>query len=466
MAGSSRRGVRELLAVYGGGSAAATDTDRRDFGASVDAFLPGYSTHPGWYDEIERYFFPELPRRTPDVRAALTELADESNNDVRLAQPEKARLLLALAIITRLGRLDPQCALPKLATADSDLAIESLAAVGPGSLDPGQRRDNARAFYNETFAPGVPERFVTKDAFDELRRTALTGGAIGGETAATPVCDAAVVTVGGVPAVVVDSAFTDDTVTLTNLKKIVNPYNWNENYPAFFARMDRCPEMICPDGWRRVLESVDFFDGVRIRTPLKYLPITENPGFAMLEYDLDMSNFDSGDRRVLVDRGYINMFASNPAHDPDQPGVRVQTRKVVHIDGMSPFAQQRLVCITGYGTASSDFLLGPAGAPPADAEPFDFPPDQAAADRTDIDDHPVALHRHGVPAAVQTFNDTLMDLTAAYGDLAQKWWTTGVSASEVAEFGGRVGRRLAAAPLAYLDAMNRPRYHNRGGPRE
>ena len=342
-------------------SAAATDTDRRDFGASVDAFLPGYSTHPGWYDEIERYFFPELPRRTPDVRAALTELADESNNDVRLAQPEKARLLLALAIITRLGRLDPQCALPKLATADSDLAIESLAAVGPGSLDPGQRRDNARAFYNETFAPGVPERFVTKDAFDELRRTALTGGAIGGETAATPVCDAAVVTVGGVPAVVVDSAFTDDTVTLTNLKKIVNPYNWNENYPAFFARMDRCPEMICPDGWRRVLESVDFFDGVRIRTPLKYLPITENPGFAMLEYDLDMSNFDSGDRRVLVDRGYINMFASNPAHDPDQPGVRVQTRKVVHIDGMSPFAQQRLVCITGYGTASSDFLLGPAG---------------------------------------------------------------------------------------------------------
>lgn len=459
-----RQGVRELLGIYGAVDAAVGCSDRNEFRSAVDNFLPGYSTHCGWHTEIEHALF-EDPRDQTDIEDCLTRIVEFDTDDKRLPQPQKARLLFALATITRLNQIDPGCPLPELTDGDHrDLTVRALAAAGPDSREHGARIDIANAQLDD-LTEGVRRNFFGRSAFTALRKVALDKSVIGEQTALAPICDSAVVTVNGLDSVVVDSTLQSDRVSLTNLKAIVNPYNWNENYPQFFVAMDKYPgNEICPDGWRRVLESVDFFDGVKITTPLKYLPIAETPVSAMLEYDLDMSKFDAGDRRVLVDRGYINMTATNQAGDPNQNGVRVQTRKVVHITGISPFAQQRLVCITGYGTASSDFLLGPAQTPSSTAHPFEYPVSEDAADQADVDDPPVALHRHAVPAAVQVWNDTLMDVTGHYADLAQKWWTTGVSASDLAEFGGRVGSRLAAAPLTYLNSINRPRYRDSGGP--
>jgi hypothetical protein len=453
----SRNGVRELLEVYGAVDIAIKDSDRKEFGVAVDQFLPQYSTHAGWHEELDRFMFPDEPRRTPDVAEALAKIATFDQTDDRLAQPQKARLLFALATIARLNRLVPESPLPKLTTELKDPTIEALAAIGPGSFELAKRRDIASSCF-EDFATAVPERFVARNTFTELRQLALGKEMIGAETASAPLCEAAITKVDGFDSVLVDTSFESPTITLNNLKKVVNPYNWNENYPEFFVSMTNDGEAFTSDGWRRVLESVQFFQGFGLQTPLKFLPSEHGPGVAMLDYDLDMSRFESGDGKVRVDRGYINMSSIGA---PDEPGVRVQTRKVVHIEGISPFAQQRLVCITGYGTASSDFLLGRAENPAKTAEEFHFPTRKGPIDESLIDDTPISLPRHAVPTAVQIWTDAMVSVTGEYADLAEKWWGGSLSVSDIADFGSRVGGRMASTPLTFLDAMNRSRYRSR-----
>ena len=55
-----------------------------------------------------------------------------------------------------------------------------------------------------------------------------------------------------------------------------------------------------------------------------------------------------GDGRVLVDKGYINMECTSTGLNPYGPGVRVRTRKVAHVKGLSPYAQAKFLCICGY----------------------------------------------------------------------------------------------------------------------
>lgn len=460
---ANRYGVRELLEIFGAIDVAIEHSDRKDFTSAVDQFLPQYSKHAGWYAELDRFLFPHDPRPEPNVSEALSKIvaydtitAKDESDRRRLTQPQKARLLYILSTIARLNSMVPDSTLPKLTTDHKDLTIEALAAVGPTTYDRNTRLDTAKARFDD-FARGVPEHFTGRGEFHKLRKIALMGNMVGEQTALAPLCQAAITTVNGFDSVVVDTSFESPKVSLNNLKRVVNPYNWNENYPEFFLSMTNDGDVICPDGWRRVLETVQFFEGFELNTPLKYLPFVQDAGTARLEYDLDTSRFHAGDGRVRVDRGYINMIATE---DPDKPGVRVRTRKVVHIEGISPFAQQRLVCITGYGTASSDFLLGRADPPPDSAEDFDFPVDDEQANKRPTDDTPVSLARHAVPTAVQVWADTLVDVSGQYADLAEKWWGGNLVASDIAEFGSRVGSRLAATPLTFLDAVNRSRYRS------
>lgn len=461
---ASRFGVRELLEIFGAVDNAIKDSNRKDFASAVDHFLPQYSTHSGWYRELDQFLFPDDPHPDPDVTNALSKIveydtvtAKDGTDQRRLTQPQKARLLFILSTIARLNSVVPDGGLPKLTTEHKDLTIKALAAVGPSSFTRDTRLGIAKDRFDD-FANGIPEHFTGRGDFQDLRQIALMGKMIGEQTAYAPICRAAIAKVDGFESVIVDTSFESKTVTLNNLKRVVNPYNWNANYPEFFLSMTNEGDAICPDGWRRVLETVRFFEGFELNTPLKYLPFVQDAGTARLDYDLDTSRFHSGDGRVRVDRGYINMTATE---DPDEAGVRVHTRKVVHIEGISPFAQQRLVCITGYGTASSDFLLGRADPPPDASENFDYPIDEYEADRTPIDDTPISLGRHAVPTAVQVWADTLVDVSGQYADLAEKWWGGNLVAADIAAFGSRVGSRLAAAPLTFLDAVNRSRYRGK-----
>ena len=40
--------------------------------------------------------------------------------------------------------------------------------------------------------------------------------------------------VDGLQCAVIDTNLRSDDISLNDLKAIVNPFNWNENYPAFF----------------------------------------------------------------------------------------------------------------------------------------------------------------------------------------------------------------------------------------
>ena len=149
-------------------------------------------------------------------------------------------------------------------------------------------------------------------------------------------------------------------MSLEDLKRIVNPYNWSTTTIPSSSSRWRCSQQprLLNDGWRRVREKVRVVEGFTLLTPLKYFPYEDpkRPFEAILEYDLDKSAINTGDGKVTVDRGYIRMESKDPAH-PAAQGVRVATRKIVHITGIPPWVQAQLVCSCGYGTSSADFLL-------------------------------------------------------------------------------------------------------------
>jgi hypothetical protein len=217
------------------------------------------------------------------------------------------------------------------------------------------------------------------------------------------------------------------------------------------------------DRWRRVLETVGFkgLGGYEITTALKYYPDpTVSECEARLDYDLDDPTPGPGDGQVLVDRGYINMRVTNPQRDPTKGGVRVRTRKVIHISGLSPFAQQRLVCLTGYGTASSEFLFGPASdlsKAKEDPVPFDYykqdkqPQAEPESDASEPSTHVVAT-------AVNLWTDAVEGMASDYFDMAEKWMAGGLRLSDVTEFSQKVTGRLVSSPLEFLEKVNQPRY--------
>jgi hypothetical protein len=151
------------------------------------------------------------------------------------------------------------------------------------------------------------------------------------------------------------------------------------------------------------------------------------------------------------------MVVTNAARDPDQGGVRVRTRKVVHIAGIRPFAQERLVCITGYGTASADFLFGKAAPPSEAAKMFEYAVSEAQAEAAQSATAALTPARHAVPAAVKMWTDTLGDVTGDYVDLAEKWWNGALTMGDITNFSKRLTGRLANTPMDFLQAMNKPR---------
>ena len=241
------------------------------------------------------------------------------------------------------------------------------------------------------------------------------------------------------------------------MKAIVNPYNWNENYPAFFLKMAPFRDPFRRDGWRRVLETVGFgeLDSLDITTALKYFP-TDGRLVARLDYDLDDPTPGPGDGQVLVDRGYINMRTTKA--DPDLPGVQVRTRKVIHISGLSPYAQTRWVCLTGYGTASSEFLFGPAQKPPTETEqPFHYyKHDQRPEEDPEASDSEASTHV--VATAVYLWTDAVQEMTSDYFDMAEKWMAGGLRLSDVTDFSQKVTGRLVSSPLEFLERVSQPRY--------
>ncbi|MDT7796484.1 MAG: hypothetical protein QOD59_5925 [Mycobacterium sp.] len=458
--------LRDLLEVYGVLDEAAAQSGNSSVAAALDGFLPKASANAGWYREVENFFFREKAKRTPNLGEACARLgeraeqADQQQGARGLTAPQKQRLFYGLSAAARIHQVAPT---PMLASSDSELKaalVPALAAVGPKGKTYKERRDHVEASFDDYYQT-VQSRLTGRADYDSFREVAASSEMVDPATLNVPLCKAALVTVDGLRCAVIDTELSSDTVSLNQLKAIVNPFNWNENYPDFFIRMAPFQDPFRRDRWRRVLETVGFrgLGGYEITTALKYYP-TFGECEARLDYDLDDPTPGPGDGQVLVDRGYINMWVANEQRDPDQPMVGVRTRKVIHISGLSPFAQQRLVCLTGYGTASSEFLFGPAADPNDDQDPPPQPfeyyeHEQPVEDPETSDSGPST---HVVATAVNLWTDAVEGMTNDYFDMAEKWMAGGLRLSDVTDFSQKVTGRLVSSPLEFLERVNQPRY--------
>jgi len=459
--------VRDILEVFGAIDRAVRRANDPEVSAAADKLLPGSAANAGWYEELERRYFPNDPRTEPNLGDALTRIADNDadKSTPRLTRAQKARLLYGISASARLQRVAPQCGLAAFDAPDDsafgEALIGSLAAVAPAEVTSVVERRSTAAEARNSLLEHVSSNFTRPGDFDDVVRERAVAGIRDNRKLLAPLCQTAVVVVDGRESVIVDTKFTSDSVSLDDLKSIVNPFNWNQDYAELFAAMQSQEPGLLPDGWCQVLETVRLLGEEELTTPLKFYAYQDpaSPLEAEMNYDLDMSNFDAGDRQVPVDRGFINMKST--VGDPTQGGVRVVTRKVVHIQGISAFAQARLVCIGGYGTASADFLLGAATKPPTSPKSFDFPTNQKQSDAETAQDATAtpapASVTHFTPAAVDAWTECVQDLTNGYFDVAQKWLSGSLTLNDVADYTARVGGELASSPWKYLQAMTTPR---------
>jgi hypothetical protein len=151
-------------------------------------------------------------------------------------------------------------------------------------------------------------------------------------------------------AVVTTEADWDD-VDYDELKKAINPDNWDKYYDNFFCAMTPLADKDC--GWTRVREEVSGeCDRYRLRTALKFWSGLRATGM-FLNYDLDQDRYGT-DSLVLVDNGYLWMEPIDPG-DPGK-GVHVRTSKELLISGMSATAMTVMASTMGWATNATDMF--------------------------------------------------------------------------------------------------------------
>jgi hypothetical protein len=473
--------LRDLLEVYGALDRALGQSDSPEVAATVDSFMPNFSANTGWYDELERYFFGESARQQPDLAEACSRIG-KTSRAARAAQPataenadrgqgarvprltpaQKSRLFYGLTTATRVQQVG-QTSLTAMPDEYLMYAyLEALAAVGPDDQPYDGRVEVAGEQFDQFW--NHVKGCAGRGHFPSWRAQGAARPLVDPSMHNIPLCNAKVVTVDGIPVVVVDTDLRAPDLYFTDVTSIVNPFNWNENYPDFFISMDPCGEPERPDGWFRVLETVGFrgLGGLELRTALKYHSKLEDT-MAHIDYDLDDPTPGPGDGKVIVDRGFINITVDNANNDPNEKGVRARTRKVVHIDGLSPYAQQRLVCLTGYGTASAEFLFsGRADAGPPYPRGFGYYKDETPEPDPTTD--APEKSSHVAATAVKLWSESAEGIVSDYFELAEKWMDGRLRLSDVADYSAQTTGRLVSAPLEFWERVSQPRYL-RGQPR-
>lgn len=467
--------LQELIDVYASFDEANYPAEDAGIGPLLDQFLPGASANRGWFGQLRSFLRPDLPPQPIDVVEAVTAISDVRD----LTTPQKVRLLFGVSALSHIAAVAPDV-LPSETingqTPNQFLSGTFDALQPPPAPEP--TPNGSSAAYEATaddevppptpgtledFLDGTAVRFTRRNLFGVLLTQAAELKLVPDEARYVPLCRTSVKTIDGIECVVVDTVCRSPKVSLNQLKAVVNPFNWDKNYPDFFIDMAASPPA-AGDEWHPVLETVgmNYLGAARLKTGLRYRVNDDEPGVARIDYDMCRPKSSGADGQVTVDRGFINMFADNRAN-PDSLGVRVRTRKVVHITNVLPFVQERLVCLTGYGTASAEFLFGNAMIQPRPEglEDFDYhedvPPEngQSAAASSN---HPTPPSKHVATTAVKIWADSVQGATNEYFSLTQKWMAGNLQLADVASFSTTVAGQFISAPWRFLDAVNQPRY--------
>lgn len=452
--------LRHLLELYGALDHALVQSDDPEVHERVDNLLPGASANKGWYDELHGFLSNDRtapPSDISDPSEAIKKIA--AHQEPKLTTPQKSRLFFAIAAHAGLRKVAPNNALPHLTTPEFvESLARGLAVVGPGGTPYDQLSLTEQQDLRHHI-DAIGDKFKQRHQYAEICEDGKNDF-LDPAVADVGLCHTSIVTVDGIQCVVVDTEIESDTISLQRLKAIVDPRNWHKDYHEFFLNM----EPFGPrrrDEWGRVRETVGLADDVLIRqlvTALKYYKSEdEDKNAARVEYDLDDPTPSWGDGQVLVDRGFINMRAKG---DPDTGGVHVRTRKVVHIRGLEPYTQQRLVCVTGYGTASKDFLFGAAEQPKPGVVPWHKPP--TALDppkRRKPQPAPGEPTSHVAQAVATVLSDCVEDLANQNLAVLEKWTTGTLDFTGLANYSKDVSGRLMSAPWEFLQALNDPWSH-------
>ncbi|MGA8544193.1 MAG: hypothetical protein WB785_02900 [Mycobacterium sp.] len=151
----------------------------------------------------------------------------------------------------------------------------------------------------------------------------------------------------------------DDDLKVDDIKKILDPRNWNL-YSKFFCKVAAQIPPDAANGWSRILETIGPECAEwRMKTALLFFYGSDGKGGIFLNYDLDPDRQDDSGM-VEVDNGYIWITPTNAALDPAQKGVQIRTSKQERVQGLSPTATAALGCLLGWGTYANDLLSGTA----------------------------------------------------------------------------------------------------------
>ncbi|MCV7281974.1 hypothetical protein H7J88_20300 [Mycolicibacterium flavescens] len=425
-----------LLALYGALDPAESTSNEPEAAEVAARYLPATEGRGGWYRSIVDFFAPRNEAVFPDVDRALESIADSTDEGAdALTIPQTARLVYVLGALSH----HPDYA-PRVEEREG-LFARVLALAGPEG-----RETPVEVGY------GLQQHLF--DEFDgfadwaHVTRTAVRMGLLEAKIAAVSPCRASVQTVRGYRCAVIDTVSVRPDITLTNLKNVIDPLNWPMNSPELFCGMDK-QKPFEVNGWRRVLESVSLGCSLgleRLVTPLKYYNSDVSATKSFVVYELDKGPKD-GDGRVKVDQGFIKMEAL-------KPGVRVRTKKIVHITPLSPEAQVVLVCASGYAAMADEMMFGNADDTPADA--VKWKPSKPGSGQTEspATDSPTPPQPGLVSITVDMWEKCAKDMTAKNTELSSKWLANKLTVEDLIGYTQYVGADLASAPWRYLKALS------------
>jgi hypothetical protein len=472
--------LRAILELHGSLDTAVIRTADPRIAEVADRFLPGTSANTEWFREIEAFMFPRgndsevppefWPRTEADPVHALQEInSDRTADDAPTTPtiPQLSRMVYGIGALIRLERLakieEIPLPFPSVEEADGgELLVDVLALAGQGDGF-SNNREILGAQITEVLNVFAND-FTSWRDWTKVADQLVGMGVLSEKVASVPLCKPAVVTVDGIESMVVDTEFSADDVSLNDLLKVVDPRNWNNNFPSFFCAMQARSRR--PDTWHRVLEFVGFCYipaefSPRLRTMLKYYKSRwKTPtGFdeARLDYDLsDPPPDGEGDGQITVDRGFINMRATQP--DPDDGGVFVRTRKVAHINGFRPYTMAKYVCLFGYADATLEMLFGSARNPDAKYpySPWDEPEDNRAGSQGQANPPPAQSDNSAVSTTIKFLAACAKDLTAKNVALNDKWMAGQLTVKDLADYSAEVGARIASDPWKLIQAISKP----------
>jgi hypothetical protein len=438
-----------LMALYGALDPATAEFDSRAVADAAARYLPITARSPGWFNNIMDVFGSRTAEAIPDPESALADIVEPATPDDVLTVPELSRLVYVIGALCHTPRFE------RMALQPESLLGRALALAGP---DYEGQTETAVATGDSLLQLLFVELGSARDR-DRVFRMAFAQGLLSRDVAEVPQCIPSTQTVDGYECVVIDTISRRSDIYLQNLKDVVDPLNWHRNYPHAFCRMDAQNPDKLPSDWSRVLETVslDCLGGwPRMVTPLEYYKSDPAPDQAVLQYDLDKSGLATlGDGRVKVDRGFIKMWATG------NPGVRVRTRKIVHIDGLWPAAQAMFVCPSGYASMADEMIFGNATNPPADTVPWQPSPASAATTSstpTGPSNGPQKPSSGGSVASTtaQTWIDCLKDLADKNLQLSAKWWKNQLTVDDLVTYTQDVGAEIASAPWRLIQALSQP----------